>query len=115
MQVDVECSLAYDPHQQQILQIIRNASFQPTFEMQLHALIIGDHSRIKLQKRASLGHHYLAAIRHRLHQLQKPRLLRLEARRVAIEIDILQDNVLFCHECAEDVLPEVAWIFLDQH
>ena len=83
--------------------------------MQLHSLIIGDHSCIKLQERASLGDHDLASIGHRLHQLQKSRLLGLEAGRVAIEIDVLQDDVLLCHECTEDVLSEVAWVFLDQH
>lgn len=115
MQVDVESSLTDDSHQKQILQVIRNSSLQPAFKMQLHSLIIRDHSRIKLQKTASLGDHDLASIRHRLNQLQKSRLLSLQAWRIAIEIDILKDDVLFCYECAKDVLSKVAWVFLDQH
>ena len=115
MQVDVQRSLANHSHQKQILQIVRNTAFQPALEMQLHSFVIGDHSRVELQQRASLGDHDLAPVRHRLHQLQEPGLLWLEARRVAIEVDVLQDDILLGHECAEDVLPEVAWIFLDQH
>jgi hypothetical protein len=65
--------------------------------MDLKAVVVGDHSGVELQERASLCHHGLGAVGDGLDEPEEAGLLGQESGRMVVDVDIFQQQRLFRH------------------
>ena len=68
MKVDVQRMLSQHCNHKQVLEIISNGSFKSTVEVDFKALVICDHSRVKLEKCAAFCYHGLRTVGDCLYQ-----------------------------------------------